>query len=259
MKKLLLSIFLGATFLVVNAQIKSLPLENDPKQILTENTGSFFVLDSKETLTKYSMEAQKLYAFEERALGGVNKIDLTDPFRISLYYKNVNKVVVLDDKLIKISEINLNAFGINAATAFAVSPEKSAFYVSDMNAMTIKKISNRGELLLESTPLFPEDGMVKDILIAGTYIVVLTETGIRVFDNNLQSEIQRIVGQRVDNVQIIQGQIFTTLEGKRKLINIETGVIEDYELGDKYKGEAQTFVTPHRIFTFTDKKIWWWD
>ncbi|MDT8414641.1 MAG: hypothetical protein RQ735_04620 [Flavobacteriaceae bacterium] len=70
-----------------------------------DNFGNFY-FSKGETL--YKKTATQSYTYYALSLGQVASIDLLNPLKITLFYKDFNTVVVLDNQLAEIERINLN-------------------------------------------------------------------------------------------------------------------------------------------------------
>ncbi len=78
---------------------------------LTDNLGNVYIISGK-NLTKYNHNGEKIATYTNQYLGRIDHADVTDPFRLLLFYEEFNQVVFLDNFLAEIrSPINLDDLG----------------------------------------------------------------------------------------------------------------------------------------------------
>ncbi len=80
---------------------------NDISDIL----GNSYSLN-KSSLKKTSANTYVNFSYDNFNLGNISSVDISNPYKIILFYKNFNKVIILDDKLSKIDSRNFN-FSVN--------------------------------------------------------------------------------------------------------------------------------------------------
>lgn len=84
------------------------------KQTDTLQTDRFFGADSFGNLyysqkgTLYKKTAQQTYSFFALGLGDIESIDLLNPLKITLFYKDFNTAVILDNRLSEVQRVNFN-------------------------------------------------------------------------------------------------------------------------------------------------------
>lgn len=71
--------------------------------------------------TLYKKTSQQTYSFYALGLGEIESVDLLNPLKISLFYKDFNTVIILDNQLSEIERINLNTRKVFRVAAFATT------------------------------------------------------------------------------------------------------------------------------------------
>lgn len=63
--------------------------------------GNVYVIENQ-TLVKYDINGEKIKEYSNKHLGSVSYLDVSDPFRILLFYKDFNQILFLDNYLAEI-------------------------------------------------------------------------------------------------------------------------------------------------------------
>lgn len=69
---------------------------------LTDNLGNLYLINKKE-ICKYSNKGEKQSEYSNNQLGEISFADVSDPLRITLFYKDFNKLVFLNNELSELS------------------------------------------------------------------------------------------------------------------------------------------------------------
>jgi hypothetical protein len=85
----------------------------------------------KNQLTKHSFSDNTTSAFSSKLNGIIHSVDVSDPFRLLVFYKDFNRIVFLDNKLSELgSNIRLNDLGYFHVVASATST-RGGFWIYD--------------------------------------------------------------------------------------------------------------------------------
>lgn len=116
-----------------------------------DNLENIYLLSSTNQLKKLNSNGDSLAVFNDvKRYGTVSQIDVTNPLKILLYYKNFSTIVVLDRFLNIRNTINLrkqNIFSVNCIT----TSYDNNIWLYDEQDYKLKKIDDDGRLLLESS------------------------------------------------------------------------------------------------------------
>lgn len=113
--------------------------------------GNFYQVGKEGRLKKLSPLGDSLAVFNQVRNGPLFSMDLSNPLRPLLFYKNNAQVVVLDRNLAPQVALNLRTMGMQpmvAATSF-----DNNIWMFDALSGTIKKLDERGAVLLETPDL----------------------------------------------------------------------------------------------------------
>lgn len=111
----------------------------------------YLILDDH-TLLKYSPIGELLSQFNENTLGAITYVDISNPFRILVYYKDFTTVVFLDRTLSETRRHDLSNFDIPQVQALGTASDNN-MWLFDNNTFTLKKINPQNQVIVESTDL----------------------------------------------------------------------------------------------------------
>ena len=123
------------------------------KQFAADNLGNVYVLTPAGLLITLNNKGDSLNVFNDvRRYGTVYAIDVTNPMKVLLYYKDFSTVVMLDRYLSRINMIDLRKSGIFQAKAMGLSYDNNV-WIFDEQSAKLKKIDETGRVLSETTDL----------------------------------------------------------------------------------------------------------
>ena len=115
--------------------------------------GNIYLISSGNRLIKLNNNRDSVAVFNEvKKYGNPSYIDVSNPLKILVYYKNFSTIVALDRFLTFRNSINLRNKNIFSVNAVATSYDNN-FWVFDEQDYKIKKLNEQGELLLESSDI----------------------------------------------------------------------------------------------------------
>lgn len=118
-----------------------------------DNLGNIYILSTKGLLKKYNSKGDSLNVFNDvRRYGSVYAMDVTNPLKLLLYYRDFSTVVMLDRFLNRINMIDFRKAGIFQAKAVAQSYDNNV-WIFDEQSAKLKKIGDDGRLLMETVDL----------------------------------------------------------------------------------------------------------
>lgn len=112
---------------------------------------NIYLITSTNQLKKINANGDSAGVFNDvKRYGNISDIDVTNPLKILLYYKNFATVAVLDRFLNSRNIINFRKQNIFSVQAIATSYDNN-LWLFDEQDNKLKKINDEGKLLLEST------------------------------------------------------------------------------------------------------------
>ncbi|RLD63445.1 MAG: hypothetical protein DRJ01_03795 [Bacteroidetes bacterium] len=163
----------------------------------TDNLGNVYTVNNKQ-LTKFNKEGNKICEYSNNFLGDITSVDVSNPLRILIFYKDFNQIVFLDNTLSAIgSPINLNDIDIDEATLVCGSNQNGFIVLNsqtkklckyDKNLKEVYESFNLGQIVgreFLANEMFEKNGYVylnipnKGILIFDMYGVYVKTIYIR--------------------------------------------------------------------------------
>lgn len=127
-------------------------IEQNANIIAIDNTGNIFIVEAR-YLFVYDTAGNKKNEYINKYLDDITSIDVSNPFKILLFYKNFNKIIFLSNKLTEIDKgvdlEDLNLYYIEAAC----NSSKNGFWVFDKLFKNPIFISNSLEIKVRGSSL----------------------------------------------------------------------------------------------------------
>lgn len=115
-----------------------------------DNLGNLYLVDDQQRIKKLNNRYDSVGTFNEvRTVGTLHSIDVSNPLRIILWYKDFGTLLLLDRFLQVKTSIDLRNIGLLQCNAVAQSYDNNIWVYDDLSAQ-IKKINEEGKVLLES-------------------------------------------------------------------------------------------------------------
>lgn len=169
-----------------------------------------YLIENEHTLLKYSPDGNLLYQFNENSLGEISYIDISNPFRILVYFQSYATVIILDRTLSESQRLDLSNLNLPQVQALGIASDNN-IWLFDNNSYTLKKINAQNNTIAESTDLslLLSDEIIPNRLIEYENKVYLNSPnlGILVFDN-FGTYIKTIELLNLDYFQLYEGQLF---------------------------------------------------
>jgi hypothetical protein len=113
--------------------------------------GNYYLLSEKNQLKKTNAKGDSVGVFNDiRRYGKISSMDVTNPLKCLIYFKNFSTIIVLDRFLQPVNTIDLRKQSIFQVKAVAQSYDNKIWLYDEQNQQ-LKKIDDNGNLLL-STP-----------------------------------------------------------------------------------------------------------
>lgn len=131
--------------------LKSIP--GDFIYVNIDMLDNIYLITAGNQLKKFNSNGDSIAVFNDvKKYGNPSYIDVNNPLKILVYYKNYSTVVILDRLLTQRNTINLRKQSIFSVKAIATSYDNN-IWVFDEQDLKLKKISEDGEVLQESSDM----------------------------------------------------------------------------------------------------------
>jgi len=141
-------------------------IKGDVVDFAVDNLDNVYVLTSTDQLKKYNANGDSVAIFNNvKKFGKISTIDVSNPLKVLLFYKDFSTIVVLDRLMAIRNTIDLRQQNIFQVNAIAQSYDNN-IWLYDEGDSRLKKIDDDGKLLSETADfrlLFSEAPRIKNI------------------------------------------------------------------------------------------------
>ena len=145
------------------------------RNFYADNLGNIYIITTANQVRKYNDKGDSVAVFNEvKRYGTIWSMDVTNPLRIIVYYKDFATAVIVDRFLNIRTSIDLKAAGITQVKAVAQSYDNNIWMFDELENK-IKKIDESGKVVFESTDfrLLFDEAVMPDILVDNNKILYL--------------------------------------------------------------------------------------
>ena len=215
-----------------------------------DNLDNVYILTATDQLKKYNSNGDSLAVYNNvRRFGKVSSLDVSNPLKVLLHYKDFASIVILDRLLSVRSTVDLRKNNLLQVTAIGQSYDNN-IWVFDAYDNKLKKIDEDGRVLLET----PDLRMVFNQAVAPQQIIdnnkqvylYDNEAGVFVFDN-YGSFKRKISITGWSNINITDKQITGISNGSMQAYNASTLIQSQH----KFPGDF----TPYYRYSISNNKL----
>lgn len=250
--------FLAFAFLLlstpsVSAQKWQLFKKNDSldcRYFLTDHLKNIYVITNKSEVLKYDSEGYFDSRFSYKKFGRIWSVDVTNPFKIILYYTDYQCIVIIDAALNPIKTLFLNDMGVANAAAIAMGDSGHIWiYDSGVNKILRFSVDASGFKLAQSTPPLSISGLQPNqILVRENNIYMnVPDKGILVFDQ-FGMYIKTFDILNASGLQIIENQLFYKQNNKFFRFNLQTLAKTAINLPEDVNGNRYLQIQKGRLY-----------
>ena len=136
MKKFIFILFLILTSLL-NGQIVNHPFNGN--SLTTDQFGYYYEISDTQ-IKKYSEKGEVFRTYSNNVLGVIAHVDVSNPYKILVYFRDFTKILILDNFLTPTSEIiDLTQIDLDATTLVCRSYNDGTWYYNSLNFELVRK------------------------------------------------------------------------------------------------------------------------
>jgi hypothetical protein len=105
-----------------------------------------------ETVYKYDPQGNLLFTYSDKSLGNINTLDVSNPLRPLLFYKDLQMLVITDNTLSVHNRqtISFDDLGLYQVQMVATSRMDNGIWLYDQGTFQLKKMSQNWEMIYQS-------------------------------------------------------------------------------------------------------------
>lgn len=224
--KIFFFVFYCFIFINISAQIvlDSTKLVNEftvnAKFVKADGIGNIYSVSHTNQIYKYNNSGKILATLNYNYNGNISSIDVSNPMEIYVFYKEINKVLLLDNNLAFRGELDLTKLNITQASAIARSFD-NGLWVFDLGDLQLKKITKDGILNQSSGNIkqFTQIDFIPNQISENTNQVMLCNDSICILFDVFAAYIKTIKFKNISSFQLGNNQLFET--NKSKIISVD--------------------------------------
>ncbi|MBS1916276.1 MAG: hypothetical protein JST87_08355 [Bacteroidetes bacterium] len=199
-------------------------IEGDIADFTVDNVGNIYLLSKTNQLKKVSANGDSLGVYNAvTRFGDISFIDVTNPLKILIYYKDFATIVETDRFLNILNTIDLRKLGIFQVKAIGLAYDNNIWFFDELDAQ-LKRVADDGTLVSQTTDFRQLFDFVPDpsVIIDQNELVYLYDStrGVYAFDH---------YGTLKSHVQLKDWQDFTVID--KSLIGRNDKFFLKYQLG----------------------------
>jgi hypothetical protein len=199
-------------------------IEADIADFTVDNVGNIYLISKSNQLKKVGPNGDSLAVYNAvTRFGDISFIDVTNPLKILIYYKDFATIVETDRFLNILNTIDLRKLGIFQAKAIGLAYDNNIWLFDELDAQ-LKRVADDGTLISQSTDFRQLFDFIPDpsLIIDQNELVYLYDSakGVYAFDH---------YGTLKSNVPLRNWQDFTVID--KNLIGRNDKFFLKYQLG----------------------------
>ncbi len=220
----------------------------------TDNLKNIYTVTTENQVVKYDSTGLLLHSYNNKSLGQPTSLDVSNPMKLLLYYKDFSTIVWLDNTLSEIAETQLSPIGIIQSPVACLSQDGN-FWVYDEADQRLKKINSQLEVMHESPTMQSiSDKPIQTFLMMEEnqqLFVSDSSQGVFVFDQ-FGNFLNKIPVKRITYFQVENNQLIYKKNNQAHIYQLKT--MEEYsiELPDS---AMQLQIDSHRIYLMQKEQI----
>jgi hypothetical protein len=233
-------------------------ISGDIVDFTVDNLDNVYILNSRNQVKKLNVNGDSVAVFNDiKRFGKATLIDVSNPMKLLLYYKDFGSIVVLDRFLNIVNTIDLRKQDILQAKAIGQSYDNK-IWVYDELENKLKKIDEDGKLLQETADfrlLFEKAPVPQEIYDQEKYVYLYDSAqAVFVFDyyGALKNKIQ-ITGW--DNFKIAGKYIFGSKAGVLNRYEISTFRLDEWKMPEEIQGSRSFNFSSSRLYALKKDSI----
>ncbi len=186
-------------------------IEGSYTNFYIDNLNNIYLLNKNNQLKKLNSNGDSVAVSNAfKKFGDLYSVDVSNPLKIIVFYKDFSTIIVLDRFLSNLNTIDLRKYGILQAQAVAQSYDNN-YWVFDAVENKLKKIDDNGSILLETPDfrtIFNDIFLPSEIIDDNSFVYLYdNKKGWLIFDYYGAYK-QNIPQLNLSNVQVVKNDLY---------------------------------------------------
>lgn len=223
-----------------------------------DNLDDLYIISSTGQVKKFGPKGDSIGVFNGiRNYGKLTAIDVTNPLKPLLFYKDFSTVVILDRFLANRSSLGLRKYNVLQPSAIGLSYDNN-IWVFDTYDNKLKKIDEAGNLLLQTDDfrsLFNQSFAPQKIINDNGFVYLAdSAVGVFVFDNYGTFK-RKIPLKSWNAIDVTNGRIVRLSNGAIVVYNPVNFSEKNFSFPSSFKPYLRSFTTGNKLVTFSPDSL----
>lgn len=226
------------------------------KFVQADDMGNLYIVSPTNQLYKYSYSGKVLATLNYNYNGNISSLDVSNPMEIYVFYKEINRVLLLDNNLAYRGELDLTKLNITQAAAIARSYD-NGIWVFDLGDLQLKKITKDGILNQSSGNIkqFTQTDFTPTLLSDNTNQIMLCNDSICLLFDVFAAYLKTIKFKNSQHFQLGNNQIFETNQSQINSIDLKMGIRNTIYTIPNFQKPFWTYINKENVILFTKNII----
>jgi hypothetical protein len=221
-----------------------------------DNLDNFYSISSNGQIKKFNAQGDSVAVYNQtKNFGKLYSVDVSNPLKLLLFYKDFSTVVILDRLLVSQGAVDLKKYHILQPSAIGLSYDND-IWVFDEYDNKLKKIDEQGNHLLETTDLRnvfdPAISPQKIINDNGFVYLADTLNGVFAFDN-YGSFRRKIPVTSWESIAIHNNNLISSSSDYISVYNFSTQLQRQKK--NPFRPYVHSFITPTKLVNFSTNGV----
>ena len=226
------------------------------KFVQADDIGNLYIVSPTNQLYKYNYSGKVLATLNYNYNGNISSIDASNSMEIYVFYKEINKVLLLDNNLAYRGEIDLTKLNIIQAAAIARSFD-NGIWVFDMGDLQLKKLTKDGILSQSSGNIkqFTQTDFIPNIIADNTNQIMLCNDSVCLLFDVFAAYFKTLKFKNSQNFQLGNNQIFETNQSVLNSIDLKMGIRNTIYTIPNLQKPFWTYINKENVILFTKNSV----
>jgi len=226
------------------------------KFVQADDIGNLYIVSATNQLYKYNYSGKVLATLNYNYNGNISSLDVSNPMEIYVFYKEINRVLLLDNNLAYRGEIDLTKLNITQAAAIARSFD-NGIWVFDLGDLQLKKLTKDGNLSQSSGNIkqFTQTDFIPSILSDNTNQIMLCNDSVCLLFDVFSAYLKTLKFKNSQHFQLGNNQIFETNQSQINSIDLKMGIRNTIFTNPNFQKPFWTYINKENVILFTKNII----
>jgi hypothetical protein len=226
------------------------------KYIQADELSNLYIVNQSNQLYKYNSEGKILATLNYNYNGNISSIDATNPMEIYVFYKELNRVIFLDNNLAYRGEIDLSKNNITQASAIARSYDNGIWFF-DNGDLQLKKLDKEGKVFQSSANIkqLTNVDFNPKYIIENTQNVIISDDSICLVFDVFASFVKTYYFKNLKSLQFTNHFIYETQDSLVNILDFRLGLKRVFILNKTALNFKWSYVFDNKFFIYKNNTI----